>query len=119
VDLQGNPCSGEQHVLRRLLDGRADAGVIGERLWEHLQKERPGEASKLVAVWTSPRFSHCVFTAGVDLDADLGRRFTEVMTAMDPADPQTCDVMRLEGTKKWVAGSPDGFRDLLDALGER
>ena len=40
------------------------------------------------------------------------------MTAMDPADPQTAEVMRLEGTRKWVAGSPDGFRDLLKALDE-
>jgi ABC-type phosphate/phosphonate transport system substrate-binding protein len=119
VDLQGNPCSGEQHVLRRLLDGRGDAGVIGERLWEHLKRERPEEADTLVAVWTSPRFSHCVFTAGVKLDEGLGERFTELMTAMDPDDPQTCDVMRLEGTRRWVAGSQAGFRDLIKALGDR
>jgi ABC-type phosphate/phosphonate transport system substrate-binding protein len=119
VDLAGNPCSGERHVLRRLLDGRGDAGVIGERLWEHLKKERSGEADRLVAVWTTPPFSHCVFTAGAGLDEGLGKRFTELMTAMDPADPQTCDVMRLEGTRRWVAGSPDGFRDLLKAIGDR
>jgi phosphonate transport system substrate-binding protein len=119
VDLAGNPCSGEQHVLRRLLDGRGDAGVIGERLWEHLKKERPEEAGRLVAVWTTPPFSHCVFTAGGDLDEGLGRRFTELMTAMDSSDPQTCDVMRLEGTRKWVTGSQDGFRDLLKALCDR
>jgi phosphonate transport system substrate-binding protein len=119
VDLEGNPCSGERHVLRRLLDGQGDAGVIGERLWEHLKKERPEEADRLVAVWTTPPFSHCVFTASTRLDEGLGRRFTELMKAMDPADPQTCDVMRLEGTKRWVAGGQDGFRDLLKALGDR
>jgi ABC-type phosphate/phosphonate transport system substrate-binding protein len=119
VDLKGNPCSSEQHVLRALLDGRGDAGIIGERLWEHLKKERPEEAEKLVAVWTTPEFSHCVFTASEALDDRLGERFTELMTAMDPDDARTCDVMRLEGTRRWVAGSPDGFRDLIEALGDR
>lgn len=119
VDLEGNPCSGEQHVLRRILDGRGDAGVIGERLWERLKKERPEEAGRLVAVWTTPSFSHCVFTSSRDLDEGLSRRFTEVMTAMDPSDPQTCDVMRLEGTSQWVVGSQDGFRDLHEALRDR
>ena len=38
------------------------------------------------------------------------------MLAMDPKDGQTADVMRLEGTSKWVAGSQDGFRELLKAL---
>lgn len=106
-------------MLRRLLNGRGDAGVIGKRLWEHLKKDRPEEADRLVAIWTTPPFSHCVFTASVDLDEGLGRRFTELMTAMDPADKQTCDVMRLEGTRRWVAGGQDGFRDLLKALGDR
>jgi ABC-type phosphate/phosphonate transport system substrate-binding protein len=119
VDLKGNPCSSEQHVLRALLDGRGDAGIIGERLWAHLQKERPEEAGKLVAVWTTPEFSHCVFTAGEGLDERLGARFTALMTAMDPDDARTCDVMRLEGTRRWVAGSPDGFRDLIEAIGGR
>jgi hypothetical protein len=41
------------------------------------------------------------------------------MTAMDPSDSRTGEVMRLEGTRKWVAGSPDGFRDLLEAIGGR
>ncbi len=108
VDLEGNPCSSEQYVLK----------ALGERLWRHLQQDRPEQAGRLVAVWTTPPFSHCVFTAGDDLDATLARRFTELMTAMDPDDPDTADVMRLEGTRAWVAGSPDGFRDLLEALGE-
>lgn len=115
VDLEGNPCSGEHHVLRKLLDGEGDAGVIGERLWERLKKERPEEAGRLVAVWTSPPFSHCVFTAGPELDEGLGKRFTELMTAMDPSDPRTAALMRLEGTRKWVIGSPEGFDDLLKA----
>ena len=38
------------------------------------------------------------------------------MTAMNPKDSSTSDVMRLEGTKKWLPGSPDGFVALVDAL---
>jgi ABC-type phosphate/phosphonate transport system substrate-binding protein len=100
VDLAGNPCSSEHHVLRALLDGRGDAGVIGERLWERLKRDRPEEAGRLVAVWKTPPFSHRVFTASAVLDERRGRRFTETMAAMDPAEPQTADVMRLEGTRK-------------------
>ncbi len=118
VDLRGNPCSSEVHVLKALQDGRGQAGVIGARLWEQLQRDQPDQVSGLVEVWTSPPFSHCVFTASKDFDEALARRFTALMTSMDPADPLTADVMRLEGTRKWVAGSPDGFRDLLEALSE-
>jgi ABC-type phosphate/phosphonate transport system substrate-binding protein len=116
VDLRGNPCSGEVHVLKALREGRGQAGIIGERLWERLKKDQPDRIGGLVDLWTSPPFSHCVFTAGKDLDEGLSRRFTALMTAMDPSDPLTADVMRLEGTRRWVAGSPDGFRELIKAL---
>ena len=41
VDLRGNPCSSEVHVLKVLQEGRGQAGIIGERLWNRLKKEHP------------------------------------------------------------------------------
>jgi hypothetical protein len=38
--------------------------------------------------------------------------------ALNPNDPSTAEAMRLEGTKKWVAGSQEGFQELLKALRE-
>jgi ABC-type phosphate/phosphonate transport system substrate-binding protein len=116
VDLRGNPCSSEVHVLKALREGRGQAGIIGERLWERLKKDQPDQIGGLMDLWTSPPFSHCVFTAGNDFDEGLARRFTTLMTAMDPSDPLTAEVMRLEGTRQWVTGSPDGFRELIKAL---
>jgi ABC-type phosphate/phosphonate transport system substrate-binding protein len=116
VDLKGNPCSSERHVLQALLQERGDAGIISERSWHQLGKTKTAEAQKLRLVWTSPSFSHCVFTAREGLKEELGDRFTKLMLAMDPADPLTADAMRLEGTRRWVIGSPEGFADLIQAL---
>ena len=67
-------------------------------------------------LWTSPPFSHCVFTARKQLDQASARRFTELMLAMKADEPLTAEVMRLEGTKEWVAGGHEGFETLLKAL---
>jgi phosphonate transport system substrate-binding protein len=118
VDLRGNPCSSEVHVLKALQEGRGQAGIIGERLWNHLAKEQPDQVSGLKNLWISPPFSHCVFTASKDFDRGLADRFSRLMIAMDPNDPETAEIMRLEGTRKWVAGSPEGFQELLKTLHE-
>jgi phosphonate transport system substrate-binding protein len=118
VDLRGNPCSSEVHVLKAIQENRGQAGVIGERLWKHLSQQQPDQVSGLRAIWISPPFSHCVFTASKDFDKGLGDRFTKLMLAMDPNDPRTAEAMRLEGTRKWVAGSQEGFQELLKALQE-
>ena len=119
-DLKGRPCSSPQHVLAALVKGRGDAGIISEGMWKRLAASKSTEAAELQAVWTSPPFTHCVFTANKDFDKALGAKFTKLMLAMDPSDPLTAEAMRLEGTRKWLPGSQEGFGELFEALkGER
>jgi ABC-type phosphate/phosphonate transport system substrate-binding protein len=116
LDLRGNPCSSPVHVLKALRASRADAGIVPERLWDELVAAKAPEAEGLRAVWTSPAFSHCVFTASKDFDKTLGARFTKLMLAMDGKDTRTAEILRLEGASKWVAGSAEGFQTLIEAL---
>lgn len=116
VDFKGNPCCSPQHVLKALLEKRADAGIINENLWKSYCKNRkPGDAS-LELLWTTPGFNHCVFTASPKFDPKLGQRFTELMLAMSATDPNTSEIMRLEGTKQWLPGTQKGFEDLIEAI---
>ena len=119
VDLGATPAPASVHVLKALRDGRGQAGVIGERLWEHLKKEQPEQVAGWWTVWTTPPFSHCVFTASTGLDEGLAQAIHRADDGDGPGRPADGDVMRLEGTKRWVAGGQDGFRDLLKALGDR
>lgn len=116
LDFEGNPCSSEHDVLKALRDGRADAGVIGERLWKAIETDKNDGAADLRLIWTSPPFTHCVFTARPDFDPEIGNQFRSLMLAMTPDQPSCADVLRLEGTRKWIAGSHDGFKDLIEAL---
>jgi ABC-type phosphate/phosphonate transport system substrate-binding protein len=116
LDLRGNPCSSPLHVLKALHAGRADAGIVGERLWADLVARKAPEVEGLQAVWTSPSFSHCVFTAAKDFDKSRADRFTRLMLAMDGKDECTAEILRLEAASKWVTGSPDGFETLIEAL---
>jgi ABC-type phosphate/phosphonate transport system substrate-binding protein len=116
VDEKGTPCSSEHHVLAALMKGRGQAGIVSELLWRKLQAEKGPEVEALQEIWTSPPFSHCVFTARKDFDKDLGARFTRLMLAMDGKDAVTEEVLRLEHCSRWVVGTPDGFEVLLNAL---
>jgi phosphonate transport system substrate-binding protein len=115
VDSKGNPCASPRHVLQALREGRGDAGVITAGLWNRVKDQASKEGS-LEELWTSPPFSHCVFTASTEFDEQLAARFTRLMTAMDPNDPSCANIMRLEGTKKWLPGQPEGFDALVEAL---
>jgi phosphonate transport system substrate-binding protein len=119
VDEMGVPCHSQHHVLEALLKGRGQAGIIGIDLWRKLQADKPAQAARLKAIWTSPAFSHCVFTARKDFDKDTAERFRKLMVAMDGKDPVTAEILKLEHCTKWVpAGkkAQEGYTDLLNAL---
>ena len=115
-DFRGNPCGSPQDVLEAVQSGRAQAGIIGENLWRGVSRNEARDGDRLTAIWTSPEFSHCVFTASTEFDASLADAFTDLMVKMTPNDPGCADVLRLEGAKRWVKGSPEGFKDLIEAV---
>lgn len=118
VDERGSPCSSEHHVLEAIQKKRGDVGIISELLWNRLVAGQSPRVAGLKVIWTSPSFSHCVFSARKDFEKERAARFTRLMLAMDGKDPIAAEIMRLEDTKKWVAASPEGFEPLLQALRE-
>ncbi len=112
-DEKGCPCCSPALVFEAVQKGRGQAGIISLSMWKRLPQKTKNE---LRLVWTSPKFSHCVFTAREDLDAQRSTMFTKLMTSMKRTDPLGSEVMRLEGCKKWLPGQPDGFEDLVKAL---
>jgi ABC-type phosphate/phosphonate transport system substrate-binding protein len=119
VDEKGVPCHSQQHVLAALLKGRGQAGIIGIHRWESMKASNPEQAAQFQDIWTSPPFSHCVFTARSDFDTEVGARFSELMLGMDGKCPVTEEILHLEHCSKWVPGgkqAQDGFAELLTAL---
>jgi phosphonate transport system substrate-binding protein len=119
VDAKGIPCHSAQHVWQALVDGRAQAGIIGADMWKHLQAQKPEESGKFKEVWTSPPFSHCVFSARKDFNKETAGKFAKLMASMDGKDAVTAEILKLEHCSKWVpagAEAQQGYSELLKAL---
>src|SRR5271165_4266832 len=77
----GDTGASEVEVVRAVLDGRADAGAIGNRFWMTVRNQRLVPDGALNEIWTSPPYNHCMFTARPDLDPALERRFADALAA--------------------------------------
>ncbi|HZT83174.1 MAG TPA: PhnD/SsuA/transferrin family substrate-binding protein [Gemmataceae bacterium] len=119
VDARGIPCHSAQHVWQALVDGRGQAGIIGADMWKNLQTYKPEQARQFKEIWTSPPFSHCVFTARKDFNKETAAKFTKLMLAMGGKDPVAAEILKLEHCSKWVpagAEAQQGYGELLKAL---
>lgn len=102
----GDTGTSELEVVRALKQGEADAGAIGESTWIRLLEQGLVNSNEIKAVWTSPGYSHCNFTALSKLNVEKAQRFTDLLFAMDRSDPDIRKMMEMEGLNEWV--SPDG-----------
>ncbi|HEU5401960.1 MAG TPA: PhnD/SsuA/transferrin family substrate-binding protein, partial [Terriglobales bacterium] len=119
VGKHGDTGTSEVEVIRAVLDGRADAGAVGNRFWNTVLKDRLVPDGALQEIWSSPAYNHCMFTARPDFSPELERRFTEALLAMNYENPSHREILDAEGLQRWLTPHVDGYDDLRQAAGEQ
>jgi phosphonate transport system substrate-binding protein len=111
----GDTGTSEVDVLRAVLDGRADAGAIGSPFWSSVRDGKLVPAGSLTEVWSSPPYSHCMFTARPGLEPELARRFADALYGMRFDNPDHRPILEAEGLREWVPAETTGYDSLRSA----
>jgi phosphonate transport system substrate-binding protein len=112
----GTP-AGEAGVVALVRSGEYDAGAVSRHALATLQEKGQLQEGDVRAVWSSPGYSHCCFTAQRAIDDALAQRITAAFTTMRFDDPEHRQVLELEGCKGFIRGTPEGY-DILEAAAE-
>jgi phosphate/phosphite/phosphonate ABC transporter binding protein len=116
VGKHGDTGASEVEVVRAVQHGEADAGAIGDQYWARALTEGVVDGSKVKAIWTSPPYCHCNFTVLDDSDQSRFEQWTEALLAMDYNHPAHRPIMEMEGLKRWVRPSLEGYQPLFEAV---
>jgi phosphonate transport system substrate-binding protein len=116
VGKHGDTGTSEYAVIDAVRSRRADAGAIGHSTWIRMLETGYVNGEEIEAIWTSPAYSHCNFTALPDFDETKAQQFTEVLLSMDPRHPDVKRVYELEGLNAWVRGDGSGYEALFAAM---
>lgn len=115
VGKHGDTGTSEVDVLRAVLEGKADAGAVGSPFWAGVQEKRLAPQGALAVIWSSPPYSHCMFTARPGLDPAVQQRFAAALYAMSFDNPVHRPVLEAEGLRKWIPADRDGYGSLREA----
>jgi len=119
VGKHGDTGTSEVEVVRAVLDGRADAGAIGNRFWNSVLNERLVPEGSVREIWSSPAYNHCMFTARPDLDPEHERRFVQALLAMSYDNPVHRAILDAEGLQRWLTPHLDGYAELRQAAAKQ
>ncbi len=115
VGKHGDTGTSEVDVLKAVLNGDVDAGVVGSPFWRSVLERRLVPEGAVRVVWSSPDYSHCMFTARPALDPSTIARFLEALLRMNFDNPRHRHVLELEGLIRWLPAQTDGYADLREA----
>jgi ABC-type phosphate/phosphonate transport system substrate-binding protein len=115
----GDTGTSEVEVVRAILDGRADAGAIGSPFWNTVRSDRLVPEGGLCEIWSSPEYSHCMFTARPGLDPERERRFAGALSAMSYDNPAHRPILDAEGLQRWLLPHLDGYAALRQAAAQQ
>jgi phosphonate transport system substrate-binding protein len=115
----GDTGTSESEVVRAVLDGRADAGAIGNPFWNAVRTERLVPEGALTEIWSSRPYNHCMFTARSDLDTALEQQFAKALFGMSYDNPTHRPVLEAEGLRQWIAPQLEAYAALRDASAQQ
>jgi ABC-type phosphate/phosphonate transport system substrate-binding protein len=115
VGKHGDTGRSELDALRVVLEDRADAAALGINTWEAIGREElmPGAFE---AIWSSPVYSHCNFTALPTLSQERIDPWLEQLFAMDWEVPAHRTILAMEGLRTWVPPKLEGYNSLFAAV---
>ncbi|HEX7151582.1 MAG TPA: PhnD/SsuA/transferrin family substrate-binding protein [Thermoanaerobaculia bacterium] len=114
----GDTGTSELDVLRALVEGRADAGAVGDLVWVLEQAAGHVDPARLEVLYTTPGFDHCMFDALPTLSPVKREGFVRSLFAMRWDDPVHRRLLELEGLREWMPPREEGYQSLIDALAE-
>ncbi|GAB3232116.1 phosphate/phosphite/phosphonate ABC transporter substrate-binding protein [Glycomyces halotolerans] len=112
----GDTGRSELDAIRVLLDDGADAVALGVNTWNALGADEL-MSDALTALWTSPEYCHCNFTALDSLPEATTEPWVERLLAMSWDDPEQRRILELEGLRRrWVRPDLEGYASLFKAV---
>ena len=115
----GDTGTSEIDVMKALLDGRADAGTVGDLMWVNEQAAGHIDPGRIEVLWTTPAYDHCMFDARPDLETEKIEAFRTALFTMKWDNPNHRRLLELEGLREWLPPREQGYRSLEAALKEQ
>jgi ABC-type phosphate/phosphonate transport system substrate-binding protein len=109
---------GEAAAIQTMLQGQADAAVVGLRHWEQISQRQSGELP-VEKFWETPGYAHCVFTSRDTLDQEMVEAWLARLYQMDWNNPEHRGLMEMEWVHRWIPPETTGYQSLFDAVEEQ
>lgn len=95
--------------------GKVDAGSLNISVWNKLVEDKKIDPKEVVVFYTTPPYYDYNWTVRSDLDPELVANIKAAFLALDPANPEHAEILKLQRASKFIPTRVENYKGIEEA----
>lgn len=102
-------------TIASVVSGKVDAAALDITVWRKFVSENKVDTKAVDVFYTTPGYFNYNWSVHADMPADMQARVKAVLLALDPANPQHAEILRLNRATRYIETKPENYKGLETA----
>jgi phosphonate transport system substrate-binding protein len=102
-------------TIASVTSGKVDAAALDITVWKKFVAENKVDTQAVNVFFTTPPFFNYNWSVHADMPANLRERIKGALLALDPANPEHAEILRLNRATRYVPTVPENYKGLESA----
>lgn len=99
-------------TIASVVSGRVDAAALDITVWRKFVQENKVDTRAVDVFYTTPPFFNYNWSVHADMPVELQQRIKNALLALDPANPEHAEILRLNRATRYVPTRPENYQGL-------
>jgi phosphonate transport system substrate-binding protein len=102
-------------TIASVVSGKVDAAALDITVWRKFVGENKVDTKAVDVFYTTPGYFNYNWSVHADMPADMQARVKAALLALDPANPQHAEILRLNRATRYIETKPENYKGLETA----
>ncbi|TNF62530.1 MAG: putative selenate ABC transporter substrate-binding protein [Burkholderiales bacterium] len=102
-------------TIASVVSGKVDAAALDITVWRKFVAENRVDTKAVDVFYTTPGYFNYNWSVHADMPADMQAKVKAALLALDPANPQHAEILRLNRATRYIETKPENYKGLETA----
>jgi phosphonate transport system substrate-binding protein len=99
-------------TIASVVSGKVDAAALDITVWKKFVNENKVDTKAVDVFYTTPGYFNYNWSVHADMPADMQAKVKAALLALDPANPEHAEILKLNRATRYIATTPDNYKGL-------
>jgi len=99
-------------TIASVVSGKVDAAALDITVWRKFVSENRVDTKAVDVFYTTPGYFNYNWSVHADMPADMQAKVKAALLALDPANPEHAEILRLNRATRYIATTPENYKGL-------